>query len=484
MSAELEILDVYAREILDSRGNPTVEAELTIENTQSKETVCGRADVPSGASTGQFEAVELRDDEKAYPGKGVRKAVANVNGKIAKQLIGKNALMQNRIDEMMIELDGTKNKSSLGANAILGVSMACARACAKALNLPLYRYLGGCGKGTVPVPMMNILNGGAHSRNCIDFQEFMIMPVGAVGIRQGLQWCAEVYQELKKLLDQDGHSTGVGDEGGFAPDLKDTFEVLDYLMKAVRNAGFEPGKDISFAMDAAASELFQEDAAMYYFPGETKSLVRKNAKTVEQNQTQETECNCESTTIITEQVKDGCICQTDCNCLTPDTDGQMIMRSTDEMIDYYEKLVDKYPIVSIEDPLDEEDWDGWQKITKRLGKRIMLVGDDLFVTNVARLQRGINNGCANAILIKPNQIGSLSETMLAIRTAKEHGYRTIMSHRSGETEDTFIADLAVGMHTGFIKTGAPCRSERVAKYNRLLRIEEELEGCKDIISIR
>ena len=478
MSAKLEITDVYAREILDSRGNPTLEAEVAVQNNETKETVRARADVPSGASTGQFEATELRDGGSDYHGKGVKKAVANVNGKIASLLIGKDGLHQNRVDEQMIDLDGTQNKSSLGANAVLGVSMACARACADALKLPLYRYLGGCGKGTIPVPMMNILNGGAHSRNNIDFQEFMIMPVGAKGIRQGLQWCAEVYQELKKLLDQDGHSTGVGDEGGFAPDLKDTFEVFDYLMKAVKNAGYEPGRDIAFTMDAAASELFQEDAAMYYFPGETKSLIHKNAKIIEQNQTQETECNCEGTTVVTEEVKDGCICEPDCNCLTPDTDGQMIMRSTEEMISYYEKLVEKYPIVSIEDPLDEEDWDGWKKITERLGKRIMLVGDDLFVTNVTRLTRGINNGCANAILIKPNQIGSLTETMLAIRTAKENGYRTIMSHRSGETEDTFIADLAVGMHTGYIKTGAPCRSERVAKYNRLLRIEEEIEGIK------
>ncbi len=475
MSARLEIIDVHAREIMDSRGNPTVEAEVTVENAVTGETVCARADVPSGASTGQFEAVELRDGGKAYHGKGVGKAVSNVNGRIAQMLVGKDALYQNRIDEMMLELDGTQNKSSLGANAVLGVSMACARACADALEMPLYRYLGGCGKGTIPMPMMNILNGGAHSKNCIDFQEFMIMPVGAKGIRQGLQWCAEVYQELKTLLDKDGHSTGVGDEGGFAPDLKDTFEVLDYLVKAVKNAGFEPGRDISFSMDAAASELFQEDAAMYYFPGETRSLIRKNARTIEQNNTQESECICEGTMVVTEEVKEGCISQTDCCCLTPDTDGQMIMRSTDEMIAYYEKLVDKYPIISIEDPLDEEDWDGWKKITERLGHKVMLVGDDLFVTNVARLMRGINNDCANAILIKPNQIGSLTETMLAIRTAKEHGYRTIMSHRSGETEDTFIADLAVGMHTGYIKTGAPCRSERVAKYNRLLRIEEELE---------
>ncbi len=476
MSARLEIIDVHAREIMDSRGNPTVEAEVTVENAVTGETVCARADVPSGASTGQFEAVELRDGGKAYHGKGVGKAVSNVNGRIAQMLVGKDALYQNRIDEMMLELDGTQNKSSLGANAVLGVSMACARACADALEMPLYRYLGGCGKGTIPMPMMNILNGGAHSKNCIDFQEFMIMPVGAKGIRQGLQWCAEVYQELKTLLDKDGHSTGVGDEGGFAPDLKDTFEVLDYLVKAVKNAGFEPGRDISFSMDAAASELFQEDAAMYYFPGETRSLIHKNARTIEQNNTQESECICEGTMVVTEEVKEGCISQTDCCCLTPDTDGQMIMRSTDEMIAYYEKLVDKYPIISIEDPLDEEDWDGWKKITERLGHKVMLVGDDLFVTNVARLMRGINNDCANAILIKPNQIGSLTETMLAIRTAKEHGYRTIMSHRSGETEDTFIADLAVGMHTGYIKTGAPCRSERVAKYNRLLRIEEELEG--------
>lgn len=476
MSARLEIIDVHAREIMDSRGNPTVEAEVTVENAVTGETVCARADVPSGASTGQFEAVELRDGGKAYHGKGVGKAVSNVNGRIAQMLVGKDALYQNRIDEMMLELDGTQNKSSLGANAVLGVSMACARACADALEMPLYRYLGGCGKGTIPMPMMNILNGGAHSKNCIDFQEFMIMPVGAKGIRQGLQWCAEVYQELKTLLDKDGYSTGVGDEGGFAPDLKDTFEVLDYLVKAVKNAGFEPGRDISFSMDAAASELFQEDAAMYYFPGETRSLIRKNARTIEQNNTQESECICEGTMVVTEEVKEGCISQTDCCCLTPDTDGQMIMRSTDEMIAYYEKLVDKYPIISIEDPLDEEDWDGWKKITERLGHKVMLVGDDLFVTNVARLMRGINNDCANAILIKPNQIGSLTETMLAIRTAKEHGYRTIMSHRSGETEDTFIADLAVGMHTGYIKTGAPCRSERVAKYNRLLRIEEELEG--------
>jgi enolase len=396
MSARLEIIDVYAREIMDSRGNPTVEAEVVVENGHTGEVVYAWADVPSGASTGQFEAVELRDGEKAYHGKGVQKAVANVNGKIAQALIGKDALKQNQIDEQMLALDGTKNKSSLGANAVLGVSMACARACADALKLPLYRYLGGCGKGTVPVPMMNILNGGAHSKNCIDFQEFMILPVGAKGIRQGLQWCAEVYQELKKLLDEDGHSTGVGDEGGFAPDLKNTFEVLDYLMKAVRSAGFEPGRDISFAMDAAASELFQEDAAMYYFPGETKSLIRKNAKTIEQNNTQETECNCEGTMVVTEEIKDVCICETDCNCLTPDTDGQMIMRSTDEMIDYYEKLVDKYPIVSIEDPLDEEDWDGWKKITERLGRKIMLVGDDLFVTNPKRLKKGIELSAANS----------------------------------------------------------------------------------------
>ena len=479
MKSYIEITDVHAREVLDSRGNPTVEVEVVVEDN-----VVGRAAVPSGASTGAFEAVEMRDGGARYVGAGVQDAVNNVNNVIADAIIGMNALDQVAIDTKMIEMDGTPNKAKLGANAILGVSMAVAKAAAEALRIPLYQYLGGFNAKTMPVPMMNIMNGGKHADNTVDIQEFMIMPVGAAGIRQGLQWCAEVYQELKKLLDTDGHSTGVGDEGGFAPDLKDTFEALDYLMKAVQNAGFEPGKDIAFAMDAAASELFQEDAAMYYFPGETKSLKQKNAKIIEQNQTQETECNCEGSTVVTEHVKDGCICETDCSCLTPDTDGQMIMRSTDEMIHYYEKLVDKYPIVSIEDPLDEEDWDGWKKITQQLGKRIMLVGDDLFVTNVTRLQRGIHNDCANAILIKPNQIGSLSETMLAIRTAKEHGYRTIMSHRSGETEDTFIADLAVGMHTGYIKTGAPCRSERVAKYNRLLRIEEELEGYRDIITIR
>lgn len=474
MSVKLEITDVHGREILDSRGNPTVEAEVAVRNKETGEIVCARADVPSGASTGKFEAVELRDGGSSYHGKGVQNAVINVNGKIAGALKGKDALKQNRIDEEMIRLDGTENKAALGANAILGVSMACARASADALRLPLYRYLGGCGKGTIPIPMMNILNGGAHSKNCIDFQEFMILPVGAKSIREGLRQCAEVYQELKKLLDADGHTTGVGDEGGFAPDLKDTFEVFEYLMRAVKNAGYKPGEDISFAMDAAASELFQEDAGMYYFPGETKTLLQKNAKIIEQKNTQESECNCEGTTVVTEQVQDGCICETDCNCLTPDNTSQMIMRSTDEMIHYYEKLTERYPIVSIEDPLDEEDWDGWKKITEQLGKKIMLVGDDLFVTNVSRLLRGVSSGCANAVLIKPNQIGSLSETMLTIRTAKENGYRTIMSHRSGETEDTFIADLAVGMHTGYIKTGAPCRSERVAKYNRLLRIEEEI----------
>lgn len=468
MMENLNIIKVTGREILDSRGNPTVEAEVTVEVESTGRVVQGRADVPSGASTGQFEAMELRDGGRDYHGRGVTKAVSIVNGKINKLLTGRNALLQNRIDELMIELDGTETKSSLGANAVLGVSMACARASANALHIPLYRYLGGCGKGTIPVPMMNILNGGAHSRNCLDFQEFMIMPVGAGSIREGLRWCAEVYQELKKLLDGDGHTTGVGDEGGFAPDLDDTFEVFDYLEKAVKNAGYEPGRDIAFTMDAAASELFQEDAAMYYFPGETKSLQRKNAAGVKNR--------------ADSAQKEDSGCQPDCRCLTPDTDSQMVMRSTDEMIAYYEKLVGRYPIVSIEDPLDEEDWDGWNKITERLGSRVMLVGDDLFVTNVKRLLRGIENGCANAILIKPNQIGSLSETMLAIRTAKEHGYRTIMSHRSGETEDTFIADLAVGMHTGYIKTGAPCRSERVAKYNQLLRIEEELE--KPVGSVR
>ena len=429
MSAELEIIDVYAREIMDSRGNPTVEAEVTIENAENGEIICAKADVPSGASTGQFEAVELRDNDKAYHGKGVRRAVANVNGKIARQLIGKNAMMQNRIDEMMIELDGTKNKSSLGANAILGVSMACARACADALKLPLYRYLGGCGKGTVPVPMMNILNGGAHADNTLDIQEFMIMPVGAKNFKEGLRMCAEIYQALKSLLKEKGLSTAVGDEGGFAPDLPDTRAALNCLKEAVEKAGYRMGKDqdIAIAMDVAASELYNPDYQKYEFPGESRMQ------------------------------------------------GKKIVRSAEELIDYYAELAEEFPICSIEDPLDEEDWEGWELLTTRLGQDIQLVGDDLFVTNVERLRKGIEKGVANAILVKVNQIGTLTEAVEAIQLAQNSGYNAIVSHRSGETEDTTIADIAVAFNTGQIKTGAPCRTERVAKYNRLLRIEEQVE---------
>ena len=451
MSAELEIIDVYAREIMDSRGNPTVEAEVTIENAENGEIICAKADVPSGASTGQFEAVELRDNDKAYHGKGVRRAVANVNGKIARQLIGKNAMMQNRIDEMMIELDGTKNKSSLGANAILGVSMACARACADALKLPLYRYLGGCGKGTVPVPMMNILNGGAHSRNCIDFQEFMIMPVKAANFREALRICAEIYHNLKKLCHERGLSTGVGDEGGFAPDLPDASDVLDLIVEAIKAAGYKPGEDVKIALDVAASELYNEEDGKYHFSGETE-LKRKwgNVERTEVGACYES--------------------GTDFGA----SDMEEITRTTEEMIAYYEDLIERYPIISIEDGLAEDDWDGWQQLTRRIGERVQLVGDDLFVTNTKRLDAGIKKEVANAILVKVNQIGTVSEAIEAVEMAQNNAYKAVISHRSGETEDSFIADLAVAMNAGQIKTGAPCRSDRVAKYNQLLRIEEEL----------
>ena len=437
----LPITDVYAREILDSRGNPTVEVEVL-----AGENIYGRASVPSGASTGQFEAVELRDGEERYRGLGVTRAVDNVNTKIAPELIGVNVFEQTEIDSIMLKLDGTANKSNLGANATLGVSMAVARAAASALNIPLYRYLGGASAMKMPVPMMNILNGGKHADNTVDFQEFMIMPVGACCFQEGLRMGAEVYHALKRLLVQDGKSSSVGDEGGFAPDLKDAFEVLAYLKKAVEEAGYECGTDVAFALDAAASELYEENSGMYYFPGESKILEEDQAE----NRVE-----------------------------MPDTKKAAILRSTDEMIALYEKICDAYPVVSIEDPLDEEDWIGWQKLTARLGHRVQLVGDDLFVTNTNRLKKGIDEGCGNAILIKVNQIGTLSEAEAAIRMAQEAGYATVMSHRSGETEDTTIADLAVAYHCGQIKTGAPCRSERVAKYNQLLRIEEML-GAKAV----
>ena len=417
------ILDVKAREILDSRGNPTVEAEVICEAG-----IEGRASVPSGASTGKFEALEMRDqDEKnRYEGKGVNKAVANVNVDIKDIVAGHSVTEQMHLDRMMIAYDGTENKSRLGANAMLSVSMASTRAGAEASGLPLFQYLGGIYAHILPVPMMNIINGGAHTTSALDFQEFMIMPVGACCFREALRMGTEVYHVLRKLLLEDGHVTAVGDEGGFAPNLKNAEEALDYLVRAVEKAGYKPGEDITFAMDAAASELYNDETGKYIFEGEGRLK------------------------------------------------GSPVVRSAEEMIEYYRKLTDKYPLRSIEDGLDEEDWEGWVHMTRELGDRVQLVGDDLFVTNSARLQRGIRMGAANAILIKVNQIGTVSEAMEAIETAKRAGYKVIVSHRSGETEDSFIADLAVGVNAGQIKTGAPCRSDRVAKYNQLLRIEDML----------
>ena len=411
----LPITDVYAREILDSRGNPTVEVEVLAGGK-----FYGRASVPSGASTGQFEAVELRDKNERYCGKGVQMAVDNVNTQIAPEIIGMNVYDQIDIDSAMISLDGTKDKSNLGANAILGVSMAVARAAAASLDMPLYRYLGGVSVGVMPIPMMNILNGGKHADNTVDFQEFMIMPVGACCFKEGLRMCAEIYHTLKNLLKEEGLSTAVGDEGGFAPNVADARAALNLISKAVKKAGYEAGKDIAFALDVAASELYNKEFKKYVFEGED------------------------------------------------------VIRSSDEMVDYYEMLTQEFPIISIEDPMDEEDWDGWKKITDRLGKKIQLVGDDLFVTNTERLKKGIDMGVANAILVKVNQIGTLSEAFEAIELAKKSRYRSIISHRSGETEDSIIADIAVAFRSGQIKTGAPCRSERVAKYNQLLRIAEDL----------
>lgn len=424
MKKYLEIVEIFGREIMDSRGNPTVETEVLVK--YHGRLFMGRAAVPSGASTGRFEAVELRDGEKRYDGNGVKKAVTHINDKIAKELVGKNALNQKKIDARLIELDGTENKKRLGANALLGVSMAVAKAAAEALELPLYLYLGGAYAHQLPVPMMNILNGGKHAENTVDFQEFMIMPTGAESFSEGLRICSEIYHSLKKLLKENGLSTGVGDEGGFAPDLKDAKEVLTYIVEAVQKAGYKPGEEVKIALDAATSELYQEESGMYYFPGESKMR------------------------------------------------GTEVLRDAAEMIDYYEELLNEFPIFSIEDGLAEDDWEGWQKMTARLGDRIQLVGDDLFVTNPKRLEKGISMQAANAILVKVNQIGTVTEAMEAIEKAQKAGYQTVISHRSGETEDTFIADLAVAVNAGQIKTGAPCRSERVAKYNQLLRIEEEL----------
>lgn len=416
-----DIAEVKGREVLDSRGNPTVEVEITLENGAS-----GRADVPSGASTGKFEAVELRDGENRYHGKGVKQAVENVNTVLAETVMFENALNQKNIDRLLCEADGTENKGKLGANAILGVSLATARAAANGLGIPLYRYLGGINAGTLPVPMMNILNGGVHAANTVDFQEFMIMPTGAKTFSHGLQICGEIYHTLKKLLEIGHHATAVGDEGGFAPDLKNTEEVLTYLVDAIKMSGYQPGKDVKIAMDAASSELYDEESGMYFFPGESKMA------------------------------------------------GHEVRRSAEDMVNYYRRLLDAFPVCSIEDGLDEEDWEGWRLLTSELGKRVQLVGDDLFVTNTERLSRGIALGVANAILIKVNQIGTLTESLKAIEMAKKAGYKTVISHRSGETEDTFIADIAVAVNAGQIKTGAPCRSDRTAKYNQLLRIEEEI----------
>ena len=424
----LPVRRVHARQVLDSRGNPTVEVEVTVgEGVIGINGYTGRAIVPSGASTGKFEAVELRDGEKGcYTGLGVRKAVENVNTKLAEAILGENALDQSYIDKKIIETDGTDNKSNVGANAALGVSLAVARAAAAALRVPLYQYLGGCHTRQMPVPMMNILNGGRHADNTVDLQEFMIMPTGAENMEQAIRMCTEVYQFLRIILKQKGLSTAVGDEGGFAPDLSDSESVLEVILEAVKKAGYEPGKDISIAIDAAASELYDEERGVYVFPGEGKMK------------------------------------------------GEEVLRDSGEMIEYYEKLAEKFPIVSIEDGLEEDDWEGWKQMTKRLGDKIQLVGDDLFVTNIKRLACGIKLGAANAILIKLNQIGTLSEALDAVEMAQKSGYRAIISHRSGESEDSFIADLAVATGAGQIKTGAPCRSDRNAKYNQLLRIHEAL----------
>ena len=424
----LPVRRVHARQVLDSRGNPTVEAEVTVgEGIMGINGYTANAAVPSGASTGKFEAVELRDGNKEYyVGLSVERAIENINTKLADAIIGENALDQNRIDQILIHTDGTDNKSSIGANATLAVSMAVARATAMALRIPLYQYIGGCHSKRLPVPMMNILNGGRHADNMVDLQEFMIMPAGAADFKEGIRMCVEIYQRLRMILKEKGLSVSVGDEGGFAPDLADSRDVLEVIMMAVEKAGYKPEEDILIAIDAAASELYDESRNCYYFPGES-------------------------------QMK-----------------GKEILRDAGEMILYYEELTKKFPIISIEDGLHEDDWDGWKKMTEHLGKSIQLVGDDLFVTNIKRLRCGIQLHAANAVLIKMNQIGTLSEAMDAVEMAHKAGYRTVISHRSGETEDSFIADLAVAAGSGQIKTGAPCRSERNAKYNQLLRIAEQL----------
>ncbi|MBD5470540.1 MAG: phosphopyruvate hydratase [Lachnospiraceae bacterium] len=444
----LKITDVHAREVLDSRGNPTVEAVVTVDNCYE-----GRASVPSGASTGKFEAVELRDGEMRYMGLGVEKAVNNVNTKIKDNLIGIDVCNQKLIDHILIDTDGTENKNNLGANATLSVSMAAARAAADALGMPLYRYLGGVKTDRLPVPMMNILNGGRHATNTVDFQEFMIMPVKAANFREALRICAEIYHNLKKICHGRGLSTGVGDEGGFAPDLPDAFAVLDLIVEAIKAAGYMPGNEVKIALDVAASELYNEEDRTYHFSGETE-LKRRKAQVDGSN--------------VGECYEAG-------EASGSKSDEEVIKRTTEEMIAYYEKLIERYPIVSIEDGLAEDDWDGWAELTRRIGNRVQLVGDDLFVTNTKRLDAGIKKQVANAILVKVNQIGTVSEAIEAVEMAQHNAYKAVISHRSGETEDPFIADLAVAMNAGQIKTGAPCRSDRVAKYNQLLRIEEEID---------
>lgn len=424
----LPVRRIHARQVLDSRGNPTVEVEVTAgEGIVGIHGYTARAIVPSGASTGRFEAVELRDGEKGkYLGLSVEKAVNNVNTKLAEAIVGENALDQMNIDRLLAEADGTDNKSSIGANAVLGVSLAVARAAAEALRIPFYQYLGGCHTRKLPVPMMNILNGGRHADNTVDLQEFMIMPVGAEDFSEGIRMCVEIYQFLKIILKEKNLSTAVGDEGGFAPDLEDSRDALALIIQAVERAGYEPGKQIAIAIDAAASELYEEEKGVYYFSGESKMK------------------------------------------------GKDVFRDSSEMIEYYEGLLEEFPVVSLEDGLEEDDWEGWKKLTERLGDKIQLVGDDLFVTNKKRLTCGIRLQAANAVLVKVNQIGTLTEAMDTVRLAQENGYRAVISHRSGETEDSFIADLAVATGAGQIKTGAPCRSDRNAKYNQLLRIAEQL----------
>lgn len=420
MKAYFDIVDTFGRQILDSRGNPTIEATVVVRNQSTGEISEGTAMVPSGASTGAYEAVELRDKDIEYHGKGVKKAIQNIENSIKPVLLGRNVTEQQQIDNLLKEVDGTEDKSRLGANAVLAVSMASAVAAAKALHTPLYRYLGGAQARTLPIPMMNILNGGAHSENSLDVQEFMIVPVGACCIREGVRWCTEIYHTLKGILKARNLATAVGDEGGFAPNLEHEIDAIDLIMEAIEKAGYKPGKEVMISLDVAASEWKTSEEDMYLLPKQ-KRVYHRN-----------------------------------------------------ELLEEWIEIAEKYPIYSIEDPLDENDWKGWKELTKRIGHKTTLVGDDLFVTNPKRLKKGIESQAANAVLIKPNQIGTLTETIEAVHLAQHNGYKTIMSHRSGETEDIFIADLSVALNTGLIKTGAPCRGERTAKYNRLMRIEEEI----------